>query len=125
MSFAGLVKKSLTPLIYLNLLVVVASGGWLVAQGFKGDVWPAIVALIFSPLILPLYLFPAAFFAGMMQVVSLAYPRLSKLMAFLSTFYLVAAFTCYCAGVILLMGGVIGRETLAGVAFGVTAGIAP
>ncbi len=125
MAFATLIRKSLTPLIYANLAAVVIAGGWLAAQGYVSHIWPAVIALIFSPLILPLYLFPAAFFAGMMQVVSLAYPRLSKFMALFSTLYMVTAFALYCMGTIYLMYAVMGREPLAAFFFGVAAGVAP
>ncbi len=125
MAFASLIRKSLTPLIYANLAAMVIAGGWLAAQGYISSIWPAIIALIFSPLILPLYLFPAAFFAGMMQVVSLAYPRVSKFMALVSTLYMITAFAMYAMGTIYLMYGVMEREPLAAFFFGVAAGVAP
>lgn len=125
MAFSTVIRKSLSPLIYANLAAMVIAGGFLAAQGYISAIWPAIIALIFSPLILPLYLFPAAFFAGMMQVVSLAYPRVSKFMALVSTLYMVTAFALYCMGTIYLMTAVMGREPWAAFFFGVTAGIAP
>lgn len=125
MAFSTVIRKSLSPLIYANLAAMVIAGGFLAAQGYISAIWPAIIALIFSPLILPLYLFPAAFFAGMMQVVSLAYPRVSKFMALVSTLYMVTAFALYCMGTIYLMYSVRGIESVAAFFFGVSAGIAP
>jgi hypothetical protein len=125
LAFSTVIRKSLSPLIYANLAAMVIAGGFLAAQGYISAIWPAIIALIFSPLILPLYLFPAAFFAGMMQVVSLAYPRVSKFMALVSTLYMVTAFALYCMGTIYLMTAVMGREPWAAFFFGVAAGIAP
>jgi hypothetical protein len=125
LAFSTVIRKSLTPLIYANLAAVVIAGGWLAAQGYVSHIWPAVIALIFSPLILPLYLFPAAFFAGMMQVVSLAYPRVSKFMALASTLYMVTAFALYCMGPIYLMYSLRCIESFAAFFFGVSAGGAP
>jgi len=70
LSFSGLVKKTPQLLLYANAGIAAAAGIWLVYNGQLIGVWPMFLALIFSPVILPVVLLPTGFFAGVLRVIS-------------------------------------------------------
>lgn len=127
MQFSAIVKKSLTPLMIVNIAAMVISGVWLTVNGFIFAVWPAVLALLFSPLIFPILILPAAMFAGIMQLMGQAKPVLGKVMAFLSIGYLVLAFTFYIMLLFRMMADPLGSpvNVIPAMVFGVTAALAP
>lgn len=98
-SISGLVKKSLTPLMVLCPLVMAVSGGFVLFQGHWMPLWPPLLALMFSPLVFPLVLFPAAFFSGVMQVAQTAYPKVSRVCMLLTFAWFVLVLSGYALGV--------------------------
>jgi hypothetical protein len=127
LQLSTIVKKSLTPLLVVNIAAMVASGVWLTAKGYILAVWPAVLALLFSPLIFPILILPAAMCAGIMQLMGQAKPLLGKVMAFMSVAYLVLAFTFYIMLLFRMMAGPLGypADVIPAMVFGVTAALAP
>lgn len=123
MTLSKLVQKSLSPLIYISLIGMVASGAWLVSLGMMFKIWIPVLILVFAPFILPALMIPAAFAAGIMRVVEQVYPRLSKAMGFLSIAYLVTLLSLYGAGVFYCVAGI--PALLPAAVFAVTGSTAP
>lgn len=123
MSLSKLVQKSLSPLIYISLIGMVASGAWLVSLDLIMRIWIPVLILVFAPFILPALMIPAAFAAGVMRVVEQVYPRVSKVMGFLSISYLVTLLAFYGAGVFYCVAGV--PATLPAAVFAVCGSTAP
>lgn len=94
MQIARLVQRSLTPLLYLNVAIMVIAGGWLGLEGLLGLVLPPVMMLVFSPLVFPFLMIPAAFFGGLMQMA----PQYAKWFALCSFLYLDALLAFYIAG---------------------------
>lgn len=123
MTLSKLVQKSLSPLIYASLIGMVASGAWLVSLGMMMQIWMPVLILVFAPFVLPALMIPAAFAAGVMRVVEKVYPRVSKVMGFLSLAYLVTLLSFYAAGVFYCVKGV--PAPLPAAVFAVTGSTAP
>lgn len=94
-SVSALVKKSLTPLIALNGVGMAVGGIWLLFYNALGSMWPAVIALMVSPFVFPLLMFPAAFGAGIARVMEPVKPRLAKAMLVAGIGWLVLLFTSY------------------------------
>lgn len=102
---------------------MVASGAWLVSLGLMMQIWIPVLILVFAPFVLPALMIPAAFAAGVMRVVEKVYPRVSKVMGFLSLAYLVTLLSFYGAGVFYCVKGV--PALLPATVFAVTGSTAP
>lgn len=61
--------------------------------------WPPLLALMFSPVVFPLVLFPAAFFSGVMQVAQTAYPKIARAAMLLTFIWFVLVLSGYALGV--------------------------
>ncbi|MBI1214430.1 MAG: hypothetical protein GC185_01265 [Alphaproteobacteria bacterium] len=92
-TLTGFLRKTLTPLISLQLLVMTVSGIVLAWQGSIMYVMPFILALVMAPLVYPLLLWPAGVFANIMNVTSAALPRFSSFMLGVTVCYILALFT--------------------------------
>lgn len=112
MKFSTLVRKSLTPLIALNAISMAASGGYLLFQGVWVPLWPAVLMIFLSPVVFPLLMFPAAFFAGVMRVAGEHYSKTSRIMAILSGGWLITILTAYVMTILHVTEPVLSGETL-------------
>lgn len=95
MGVASIIKKSLTPLVAVNTVLLVASGGWLISQGFITNLWISLLCCIFSPFLFPILMIPGAMCAGLMHLFHIAKPGFARFMGFTSVVYFVALFTAY------------------------------
>lgn len=105
-SVSGLVKKSLTPLMVLCLLLMAVSGILVLVQGHWMVLWPPLLALMFAPVVFPILLFPAAFFSGVMQVAQTAYPKVARACMMLTFVWFVLVLSGYALGVFYVGHGV-------------------
>lgn len=122
MTLSRIVQKALTPLVYISLAVMIASGAWLVALGHIMAVWPPVLVLIFAPFVLPVLMIPAALSAGVMKIIAEVYPRASKIMGFLSLLYLVALLSLYAVAVFYCVTGL---PLVPAALFAIAASVAP
>ncbi len=97
MAFTDIVKKSLTPLLYINMAAMGFSGLSLVWWGFLGSAGPGFIGLFTSPIVFPLLLLPAAILSGMLRLAmnSQVHPAIEKGLTFLSVIYLVSVLSGY------------------------------
>jgi hypothetical protein len=66
-----------------------ASGGLLLTKGLWQPLWICVMVFVFSPLLFPMIMIPAAFFSGAMQAAQQPAPRLAKVLHIASVGYLV------------------------------------
>jgi len=126
LQLSDIVRKSLTPLMVINIAAMVVSGVWLTAEGYIFAVWPAVLVFLFSPFIFPVLILPAGMCAGIMHLMREAKPKLSKVMEVLSVAWLVLAFTFYTMALFRMVAGPLGAgDALPAMVFGVTAAMAP
>lgn len=125
MGIASLTKKSLTPLVAVNTLALVASGGWLISQGFITNLWISLLCCIFSPFLFPVLMIPGAMCAGLMHLFHIAKPGFAKFMGFLSIAYFVALFTLYTMLLVLSLDLVLATQGWVAGVYAVTVSLAP
>ena len=127
MTLSGLVQKSLTPLIFINLAAMVMSGVWLLALGLLGGIWGVFLVLLVSPVIFPFLLIPAAMCAGIMRIFAVSKPVLAKVMEILSIVYLVTMLTLSVMGCFDLINDVlaIAPALIPAMIYGVTGALTP
>lgn len=95
MAITEIVKKSLTPLIYVNI-VVMAFGGLSLLWMTGGYAWMGFLALFFSPVCFPILLLPAGILTGLMHLALKSQTaRLEKVLTVLSLCYLVSVLSAY------------------------------
>ena len=97
MAFTDIVKKSLTPLLYINMAAMAFSGLMLAYWGYLGSAGPGFLALFMSPVVFPFLLLPAAIMTGVMRLVMNAKlpPIVEKALTVLSVMYLVSVLSGY------------------------------
>jgi len=95
MSLSLIVKNSLRPLLLVSAGTMLVSGLWLLSLGYWQALWMGVLFLVFSPLVFPLLLFPAAFFSGMMQVTATVYPKVSRIMTVMTIGWFVIVLALY------------------------------
>ncbi|MDE1153143.1 MAG: hypothetical protein PW788_11455 [Micavibrio sp.] len=93
MSVSGIVRALQSPLLYTNLLIAAGTGVYFALTGYVTLVWPFIVGLLFSPIVLPLLLTPVGLFAGMAHILSQQKPGIARILNILSVGTLVTAMT--------------------------------
>lgn len=97
MAITDIVKKTLTPLLYINLVVMAFAGLTLVYWGYLGAAGPGFFGLFLSPIAFPFLLLPVAILTGMLRLSmkSEAHPVLDKALTVLSIAYIAAVLSAW------------------------------
>jgi hypothetical protein len=122
LKLSDLVKKSLDPLVNINLAGMAVGAIWLVYRNRLGAAWPGVLGLVLSPVIFPMLLIPAAFFAGMMTILEKSNKLLEALMKLLSVLYLITMMSFY---EVLMFYFLTGSPEKPASIYAVAAGVAP
>lgn len=125
MAFSTLLRKSLTPLLAVNLTIMIGAGVLLVVRGYSFAVWQATLAFLASPFLLPIFVLPAAMAAGVMRLMEKAKPGFAKFLGLLSLAWLVALMTFYVVLIFRSVSVTLDREPLLTMVYGLGAAIAP
>ena len=103
--FADLTRKALTPLIAVCLVAALGSAAVILQGGGWRLLWVPCLALMFSRIIFPLILLPAAFFSGVMQAAGAVYPKVAKVCLWLTFGWVIAVLGLYQFGIFHLGAG--------------------
>lgn len=125
MAFSTLLKKSLTPLLAVNLTVMIASAVLLIFNEYSFTVWRAALAFLVSPFLLPILVIPAAMAAGVMRLLEKAKPGFAKFLGLVSLGWLVALITFYVVLVFESVAKTLDHEPALTMAYGLGAAISP
>lgn len=107
MAISDIVKKSLTPLLYINV-VGMAFGGlsliWTTGFGYAG---PGFLGLFMSPLVFPFLLLPAGILTGIMHLMLKSQMKhwMEKVLTVLSLIYLVSVLCGYTVACFYFLAG--------------------
>lgn len=125
-TLTGFIRKTLTPLISLQLVVLSVSGIMLTWDSSIMYVMPFFILLFLSPIMYPFFLFPAGILANIMNVTSVALPRFSAFMLGMTVCYVLALLT---GTTVLtfrwLYPAMQGKMFYMGLVFGIVASCAP
>jgi hypothetical protein len=95
LAFSDIVKKSLTPIIYINVAGMAFGALSLIWMGYFGNAWPGFVGLFASPLVFPFLLLPAGILTGLMAITMKSHPKLEKVLTVISVLYIVTLLSLY------------------------------
>ncbi len=125
MTLALLVKKSLPVLLYTNMVAAAGAGVWLVFTGYVTIVWPLILALLMSPMLLPFFLVPLGLFAGSARIVQGSMANVAKVLNILSVIYLAFILSGYCLVCFRIVYDAVMKAPLPAGIFGVAIALSP
>lgn len=106
-SFADLTRKALTPLVVVCLLAALGSAAMILQAGHWRLLWLPSLAIMVSPVVFPLVLFPAAFFTGVMQAAGNLYPKVARLCLLLTFGWFISVLAAYQFGIYHLGAGLL------------------
>lgn len=123
MAISDIVKKSLTPLLYVNVAGM-AFGGLSLLWMTGGYAWMGFLALMMSPVAFPFLLLPAGILTGIMHLLlkSKMAPQVEKLLTFLSVVYLVSVLSGY---TVMCFYFLVGAPEIPAALYAVTSSVLP
>jgi hypothetical protein len=127
----GAIKTTLSsllkPLLFANLAGLGAGGVWLGALSQWQVIWIGVMAVIFSPYIIPLVLMPAGIFSHFMLLYQKAGQlKKERLMFIFSLIYILLFLTFWCTGIFEYVAGSVRAEAFfAALLFGSSAAVLP
>ena len=124
MAISDLVKKSLTPLLYVNVVGMAFGGLSLLWMDGFAHAGPGFLGLFMSPAVFPLLLLPAGILTGLMHLLlkTQMQPLLEKLLTVLSLIYLVSVL---CGYTVLCFYFLAGAPEIPAAIYAVTSSVLP
>ena len=102
----------LTPMLYFCIGGMLASGGYLVWQGYWQPLWAHVVILFSAPLAFPFLMMPATLLAATMANKASSNPGLALMLERVTLIYLVTLLALYSAVSFNLVGSLMNGDTL-------------